>query len=104
MFVRKGQVLGSVLHRAVPKTETAPEREEDEQQPAPEAVEPEPEPETEPGEVVRPKDYAPKPEWVRYAVAVTADTDNPLSEWDADDLTKTELIERYGGHDNGDDN
>lgn len=42
------------------------------------------------GEVERPKDYAPKPEWVTYAVSQGADPD------DAENATKAELVELYG--------
>lgn len=43
-----------------------------------------------PASAERPKDYAPKPEWVAYAVSQGADPD------DAENATKAELVELYG--------
>lgn len=47
------------------------------------------------GGVERPKDYAPKTEWVTYA-ANHPDESRRLSAEDADALTKAELVELYG--------
>lgn len=92
MFIRNGETLGSVLHSAAsrePSTVPAPV----------EGPEPHPPtPHTEPSRgVERPKDYDSKAEWVLYAVASSAGTDNPVTEQDAEELTKAELIELYGG-------
>lgn len=85
MFVRNGEVLGSV--QVEPKAEPEPQK-------APEP-EPTPEPEQEPQDP--PKTSDTKAEWVAYVVAATADTDEPVSEEDAEAMTKAELIELYGG-------
>jgi hypothetical protein len=92
MFVRNGQALGSVL--AEPKARPKPQKEK-----APEPV-PEPvvEPVVEATEVLEPpKHYDQKSEWVAYVVAKTKDTDKPVSEDEADAMTKSDLIELYGG-------
>ena len=89
MFVRNGEALGSV--RAEPRVDPEP----------PETVADEPvtdsEPAPEPVLVEKPKPYDSKAEWVAYVVATTVDSESPVSEADADDLTKAELIELYGG-------
>ncbi|OFB37968.1 hypothetical protein BA059_16870 [Mycolicibacterium sp. (ex Dasyatis americana)] len=48
-------------------------------------------------EILAPKQYASKSEWVAYVVAKTADGESPVSEEDADAMTKDDLIELYGG-------
>jgi len=48
-------------------------------------------------ERVMPAPYASKAEWVGWAVHVSKDTATPLSPDDAEALTKTDLIEQYGG-------
>lgn len=57
------------------------------------AVEP-----VEPQAPTAPKVYATKAEWVAFVVAKTADTENPVSEEDAEAMTKDDLIELYGGN------
>lgn len=47
-------------------------------------------------ELVEPKKTAAKPEWVAYAVAKSAQTDEPLTEEQATALTTAQLIERFG--------
>lgn len=86
MFVRKGEVLGSVLHSVEPKAEPAqPDLVEEVAPPETEATD------TDSGAGERPKDYDNKPEWVDYAVSKGADRA------EAEGLTKPELIELYGG-------
>ncbi len=93
MFVRNGEALGSV--RAEPKVDPqTPEPVEGE--PVTETPESEHEPETEES-VETPKPYDSKAEWVAFVVASTAGAESPVSEEDAEDLTKAELIELYGG-------
>lgn len=48
------------------------------------------------GELVAPKKTAAKPEWVAFAVAKSASTDEPLTEEQANELTTAQLIERFG--------
>ena len=91
MFVRKGQALGSVNYQRLAELRAETPTEEPEPEPVAEVVEPEtPEPETVELEE-RPKDYAPKPDWVAWAVHEGADPT------EAESLTKVELIELYGG-------
>ena len=62
---------------------------------------PEPEPEPvvdEPVDLVAPKHYDAKADWVAFAVASTAGSEEPVSEVDADAMTKADLIELYGGN------
>jgi hypothetical protein len=47
-------------------------------------------------ERTQPAPYAPKAEWVGWAVHVSQATDSPISPDDADALTKQDLIEMYG--------
>jgi hypothetical protein len=47
-------------------------------------------------ERVQPADYAPKGEWVGWAVHISQSTDSPISPEDASALTKQDLIELYG--------
>lgn len=67
-----------------PITDAEPPEAEDSQDAEPQSV-----------GVERPKDYAPKPEWVAYA-ANHPDESRRLSVEDADALTKAELVELYG--------
>lgn len=78
MFVRNGQALGSVLHSAVPGAE--PAEPETEAEPVPEPVESD-----------APSQHDLKADWVDYAVSKGLDRD------EAEELTKAELIELYGG-------
>lgn len=48
------------------------------------------------GPPVQPKPTASKAEWVGYAVAVSKTTDKPITIDDADAMTKSDLIEKYG--------
>lgn len=79
MFIRNGQALGSVNHAvlAVSKAERP-------KPPKPATIS-EPEPVSE-----KPKEYAPKGEWVDWALEHGAD---PV---EAEELTKQELIDLYG--------
>jgi hypothetical protein len=43
----------------------------------------------------KPERADPKATWVAYAVAITADTPAPLSEAEADAMSKAELVERF---------
>lgn len=99
MFLRKGQALGSVnfqrlaeLRAERPTKKTVRTTEPVAEIPVTEVqtAEPEPEPKSQEPEG-RPKDYAPKPDWVAWAVTEGAD------EAEAEALTKNELIELYGG-------
>jgi hypothetical protein len=45
---------------------------------------------------VQPAPYAPKGEWVGWAVHVSQSTDSPITPDDAEALTKQDLIELYG--------
>lgn len=90
MIIAFGEAVGSGADTFAPASQA------DEPQPAPpqpETVEaePEPTPELEPAEVEPPKHYAAKPDWVDYAVSQGADRD------EAENSTKDELIELYGG-------
>lgn len=49
-------------------------------------------PPTEPEEVKRPYGNAPKSAWIRYAVSI----DSELSEERAEDMTKADLMSKYG--------
>jgi hypothetical protein len=44
----------------------------------------------------QPAPYAPKGDWVGWAVHVSQSTDSPIEPDDAEALTKQDLIERYG--------
>lgn len=94
MFVRNGQVLGSVLHSAVPGASGPKSKKAKAVEPEPE-VTPESQSETETDEqdevVDPPKPYDSKAEWVDYAVSKGAQRD------EAEELTKADLIEMYGG-------
>lgn len=52
--------------------------------------------ESEPDGLKMPNRVAPKDEWSAYAVAITAKTDKPLTNDEAEAFTKVELIERFG--------
>lgn len=88
MFVRNGQALGSVLHSTEPGAES-PEPTGAEQVATP--------PETVGPQLEVPKHYDQKADWVAFVVAKTADSSAPVSEEDADAMTKADLIELYGG-------
>jgi len=47
------------------------------------------------GELRKPERSDPKASWVAYAVAKTADTPGALTEAEANDLSKAELVERF---------
>lgn len=89
MFIRNGEVLGSVLHSAAPGADPTSE-------PVPDvpAVEPGV---VESGEFEPPKHADSKADWVAFVVAKTADGEGPVSEEDAEAMTKADLIELYGG-------
>lgn len=88
MFVRNGQVLGSVCVAELKASAETPEHDE------PEQVETEDETEEatsdEVDEATPPKQYAAKAEWVKFAVAKGADED------EATDMSRADLIKRYG--------
>ena len=58
----------------------------------------EPEPPSDSPAPTAPKTYASKAEWVAFAVAKTAGSESPVSEEDAEAMTKDDLIELYGGN------
>jgi hypothetical protein len=90
MFVRNGQVSGSVLHSAVPGAE----RPTKDAEPDADAVE-EQVPQTEsdaPTDGEPPAPYALKGDWVDHAVNV-----HGAERTEAEKLTKPDLIELYGG-------
>lgn len=98
MFVRKGQALGSVNHQRLAELRAErPTRKKREPAPEP-TVEPEPQEQPEPQEsetesvddTGRPKDYDAKGVWVDYAVSQGADPT------EAEELTKTQIIELFG--------
>jgi hypothetical protein len=45
---------------------------------------------------VQPPAYAPKRDWVGWAVQISQSTDSPITPDDAEALTKQDLIEMYG--------
>lgn len=53
-------------------------------------------PEADGGELRAPAKTAPKPDWVAFVVAKTADTDSPVTVEEADQMNKSDLIELYG--------